>query len=129
MRSITLTLPMPDRSVSQNAQMGNSRIASILKSKAVKQHRRRAHDYMVEVIARGGLKKEQQPTGYSLSFFYKTMLFRDEGNAEGACKSYIDGICDALKINDRHFNKKALTTQAKDDTQAPRVEITIYFDM
>jgi hypothetical protein len=63
--------------------------------------------------------------GYSLAFFFKTAYFRDEGNAEGSCKAYIDGICDALGINDRNFNKVALTTRAKDAAN-PRVEITIY---
>lgn len=126
MRAIMITLPIPDRGVSQNAQRGQSKFAAIAKSKLVKQHRHAAHQMMKIAIARGYLEGAGKPTGYALSFFYKTNLFRDEGNAEGSCKAYIDGICDALRMNDRHFNKKQLTQQAK-DAKKPRVEITIYF--
>jgi hypothetical protein len=126
MRAIMITLPIPDRAVSQNASYGNSRVAALAKSRKVKQHRHAACQMMKIAIGRGYLEGAGKPTGYALAFFYKTNLFRDEGNAEGSCKAYIDGICDALKMNDRHFNKQVLTKQAK-DAKNPRVEITIYF--
>lgn len=127
MKAVLLTLPIPDRAVSQNASTGNSRFAAIAKSRIIKQHRERACKWMQVAIGRGMLEGSGKAIGYSLAFFYKTSLFRDEGNAEGSCKSYIDGICDALKMNDRHFNKTKLTTQAK-DAKNPRLEITVYFE-
>jgi hypothetical protein len=66
------------------------------------------------------------PAGYKLEHYFPTLRFRDEDNADGACKAYRDGICDALGIDDKDFCKIALSTRAK-DAKNPRVEITIYF--
>lgn len=123
MKPIVITLPIPDRAVSPNAGRGQSKWAAIKKSKVVKAHRSRAR---VEALAAipPALRGDYW-AGYSLAFFFKTNYFKDEGNAEGSMKSAIDGICDALGINDRNFNKVKLTTRAKDAVN-PRVEITIY---
>jgi len=121
MKPIVITLPMPDRAVSQNASYGNSKFAAIAKSRKVKAHRERAF----YASRAAGLCPSVKVSGYSLAFFFKTNYFRDEGNAEGSMKSAIDGICDALGINDRNFNKVKLTTRAKDAAN-PRVEVTIY---
>lgn len=67
-----------------------------------------------------------KPIGYSLAHYFPTFRFRDEDNADGSCKAYRDGICDALGIDDQDFCKIALSTRAK-DAKNPRVEITIYF--
>ena len=126
---ITITLAIPDRVVSQNAQRGESKWAAIKKSKIVKAHRSKAFQHTFIALRSNAVAKMRASSitwaGYSLAFFFPTMNFRDEGNAEGSCKAYIDGICDALGINDRHFNKMKLTTRAKDAAN-PRVEITIY---
>jgi len=128
MTPITITLPIPDRAVSPNAGRGQSKWAAIKKSRKVKAHRENAKWVMLEALSNAGLCLETEMpevSGYSLAFFFKTNYFRDEGNAEGSCKPAIDGICDALGINDRNFNKVKLTTRAK-DAKNPRVEITIY---
>lgn len=128
MTPITITLPIPDRAVSQNAGRGQSKWAAIKKSKIVKAHREAAYwEAWLKLDQAGYYDKPNAPemAGYSLAFFFKTNYFRDEGNAEGSCKPAIDGICDALGINDRNFNKVRLTTRAKDAAN-PRVEITIY---
>lgn len=123
MKPIVITLPIPDRAVSQNASYGNSKFAAIAKSKIVKAHRSRARIEALAAIPPAF--RGDYWAGYSLAFFFKTNYFRDEGNTEGSMKSAIDGICDALGINDRNFNKVKLTTRAKDAAN-PRVEITIY---
>jgi hypothetical protein len=128
MNSITITLRMPSMVVSQNARTGNSKTAALLKSQAVKAHRERAKLLLCSILNRPPFPITSPPLGYSLAFYYRTAMFRDEGNAEGSCKAYIDGIADALRMNDRHFRKLALTTQQKDATQPPRVEITLYFN-
>jgi hypothetical protein len=127
-----ITLPIPDREVSQNARRGQSEWAAIKKSQIVKKHRALAcHQTSIALRTSDAshipLAELQaiQWKGYSLAFFFRTAFFRDEGNAEGSCKAYVDGICDALGIDDRNFNKVALTTRAKDAAN-PRVEITIY---
>lgn len=124
MEPITITLPMPDMAVSQNAKTGNSRWAMIAKSRIIKAHRTRAR-LMTMAAVTSDVRLGNNWAGYSLAFFFKTARFRDEGNAEGSCKSYIDGICDAFGMDDANFNKVKLTTRAKDASN-PRVEITLY---
>ena len=117
-----ITLPIPDREVSPNASRGQSRWAAIKKSKIVKEHRERAKTQTQ--AWRGDCDKT--PLGYSLAHFFPTMAFRDEDNADGACKAYRDGICDAFGMSDKNFCKMKLSTREK-DAKNPRVEITIYF--
>lgn len=124
MNPITITLPIPDRAVSQNAQTGHSKYAIIAKSRTIKAHRTRARLVTMAAMT-SDVRLGTNWAGYSLAFYFPTMRFRDEGNAEGSCKAYIDGICDALAIDDKDFNKTKLTTRAKDAAK-PRVEITIY---
>jgi len=127
MKSITLKLPIPHRDVSPNGRRGESRWAAIAKSKLVKQHRQNACNHMLVEIASGRLSRAGLPLGYSLSHYFPTMEFRDEDNADGACKAYRDGICDALKMSDKDFCKRQLSTRSK-DSKNPRVEITVYFE-
>ena len=119
-----ITLPIPDREVSPNASRGQSRWAAIKKSKIVKEHRERARNATLFEWKTHNIKT---PLGYSLAHFFPTMAFRDEDNADGACKAYRDGICDAFGMSDKNFCKMKLSTREKDAIN-PRVEITIYFE-
>jgi len=119
-----ITLPIPDREVSPNASRGQSRWAAIKKSKLVKKHRNIAN-YAVSCLI--DVNDHRKPVGYSLAHFFPTMAFRDEDNADGACKAYRDGICDAFGMSDKNFCKLALSTR-ENDASNPRVEITIYFE-
>ena len=125
---LVITLPIPDRRISPNATRGQSKKAALGKSRRIKSHRRSA------AIATKKLLGEQYhqhgltvPTfaGYSIAHFFKTAAFRDDDNADGACKSYRDGIADALGIDDRKLPKLLLSTIAKDAAN-PRVEITLH---
>jgi len=126
MTPITITLPIPDRAVSPNAQRGQSKWAAIKKSKIVKAHRFRAlvlvHNKLLNIRP---IPAPSEWAGYSLAFFFKTAAFRDDDNADASCKAYRDGIADSLGINDKGFRKLKLSTHAK-DAKNPRVEITIY---
>jgi len=124
-----ITLPIPDREVSPNASRGQSRWAAMKKGKAVKAHRERAKLATLDQIYlhENTALRSSLPVGYSLAHFFPTMAFRDEDNADGACKAYRDGICDAFGMSDKNFCKLALSTRAKDASN-PRVEITIYFE-
>ena len=124
-RNITIILPVPDRAISPNAKRGQSKWAAIKKSKLVKQHRDAACVAMKAIISR--VAPFFGATGYSLDHYFKTAAIRDEDNADGACKAYRDGICDALGIDDKNFCKLKLSTRQK-DAKNPRVEITVYFD-
>ena len=120
-----ITLPIPDREVSPNASRGQSRWAAIKKSKLVKLHRVNAAWAAIEAMPTCPFNATA--LGYSLAHFFPTMAFRDEDNADGACKAYRDGICDAFGMSDKNFCKMKLSTREK-DAKNPRVEITIYFE-
>ncbi len=121
---LTLSLPIPDRTVSPNAQRGQSRWAAIVKSKAVKQHRKRAQFALEAALEQNGLKGVKW-SGYSLAFYFPTMAFRDDDNADGSCKAYRDGCATALKVDDKTLRKIKLSTHAK-DSECPRVEFTLH---
>ena len=122
---IKIVLPIPHRDVSPNARRGQSKWAAIKKSKTVKEHRALAHLVMSQALMRSQTKAPNGWAGYSLAHYFKTAAFRDDDNADAACKAYRDGIAQALGIDDRGFRKVALSTYAKDAAK-PRVEITIY---
>jgi hypothetical protein len=120
-----ITLPIPAREVSPNASRGQSRWAAVKKSRIVKEHRVNAAWATRESMLPEHI--HATPLGYSLAHFFPTMAFRDEDNADGACKAYRDGICDAFGMSDKNFCKMKLSTREKDAIN-PRVEITIYFN-
>ena len=119
---LILSLPLPDRAVSPNAQRGNSRISAVIKSARIKAHRYRAWAGTKSAVA------ARTPTpafaGYSLAFHWPTAAYRDDDNADASCKAYRDGIASALGMDDRHLRKLALSTHAKDKDH-PRLEITL----
>jgi len=125
---MTITLPIPDRRISPNACRGQSRAAAMGKAKLIKAHRTRARLLTLEAI--GHLYHAAGATvpaftGYTLAHFFPTAQWRDDDNADAACKAYRDGIADALGIDDRRLPKLALSTRDKDATR-PRVEITLH---
>jgi len=125
---MTIILPVPDRSISPNAQRGQSKFAAYAKARRVKLHRTRARLRTLEAI--GHLYHAQGRavpsfTGYTLAHFFPTAAWRDDDNADAACKAYRDGIADALGIDDRQLPKLALSTRDK-DAEWPRVEITLH---
>ena len=126
-KSVTVALPIPDAAISPNSQRGQSRWAAIAKSKIVKEHRNRAKFTFEVAFETHGLKK-QKWKGYSLAFFFPTMAFRDDDNADGSCKAYRDGCAEAMRMDDKGLRKLKLSTHAK-DAKTPRVEITIYPDI
>jgi hypothetical protein len=125
---MTIVLPIPDRRISPNAQRGHSKGAAIAKARLVREHRTRAKLRTLEAI--GHLYHAQgRPVpgfvGYTLAHFFPTAAWRDDDNADAACKAYRDGIADALGIDDRLLPKLALSTMDKDAAN-PRVEITLH---
>jgi crossover junction endodeoxyribonuclease RusA len=93
---MTITLPLPSAKLSPNA-----RISRFAKAKLVKLHRERA-----KIITRSLLPAESRPhfTRYTLTFYFSTNRQRDDDNWSAACKSYRDGIADALGIDDHHIS-------------------------
>lgn len=94
-----IVLPWPDKVLSPN-----SRVHWAQKAKAVKSARRSG--YMAALHAGYGLDTF---SGYEgklhlwIDYYAKTRNYPDADNCLSASKAYIDGIADALGINDRRL--------------------------
>jgi crossover junction endodeoxyribonuclease RusA len=125
---MTIILPIPDRRISPNGQRGHSKGAAIAKARLVREHRNRAMLRTKEAIGlayhAAGLPVPDF-AGYTLAHYFPTAAYRDDDNADSACKAYRDGIADALGMDDRQLPKLALSTRSKDAAH-PRVEITLH---
>lgn len=121
--SITISLPMPARAITPNAQRGQSRWGAIAKSRIIKDHRQTA---MMAIREAMRCKPHcGQFKGYSYQHFFETMSFRDTDNANGGAKAYMDGSCDYLGVNDNIMEMVKVSTRQKDQN-CPRIEITFY---
>lgn len=125
---MTIVLPIPSRRVSPNASRGHSKKAAIIKSRHVKSHKRKA-ETLAKVAISETYKRHGLPVprfiGYSIVHYFATAAFRDDDNADAACKAYRDGIARALGVDDRTLPKVKLSILAKDAAN-PRVEITLH---
>ena len=117
-----VTLPWPDKRLSPNA-----RLHWRPKSEAVKQARWDA-SYAVLEAAGGSLSEvrrslaDQTRIPLTIRFYAPDRRHRDEDNVIASCKASMDGLADALGVNDRRF--RAFYEFA--EPQAPgRVEVEI----
>jgi crossover junction endodeoxyribonuclease RusA len=114
---ITITLPIPSRLLSPNVPSHWGRKAPV-----VKLHRNRAKLTMLAALDG---KPAPEITAYRLRFFFPTRRTRDRDNAAASCKSYQDGIADALRINDTFLIMMEPPAMEHDATN-PRLEIDLW---
>lgn len=94
-----IILPWFDSALSQNA-----RVHWAVKAGHVKAARQRAY----HLAMRAGFNADTF-AGYDgrihvwIDFYAKTRNYPDHDNALSACKAYLDGIADALAVNDKRF--------------------------
>ena len=113
MENKTITLPLPDRKLSPNA-----RIHWAQRSKLVKSHRKKAH---VMALMQLGTDKAFRFKSYRLTFYWPDKRRRDRDNASSCCKSYMDGISDAIGQDDSEWDFDGVRFEV--DKTAPRVDI------
>lgn len=80
----------------------NGRGHHMAKHRATKKHRQWAHDATLADNTRPSIDSGGR-IRLSITVYPKTKNAIDADNAAAAMKSYIDGIADALKINDSRF--------------------------
>jgi len=115
--SITITLPLPDKSLSPNA-----RVHWAKKSKAVKAYREAAK-WAAFMATRPTPPKWKNAT-YKAVFYWPNARRRDADNAVASIKAALDGIADAgVVINDSGLWPER--PEFHTDTENPRLEITI----
>lgn len=100
--SLTVTLPWPDRRLFPNA-----RVFWASKAKQVKTHRRLAYFEALkiqEAIPAEVRSDETKSIFYRIIYTPKINRKRDEDGIISACKSYLDGVSEAIGINDFRFH-------------------------
>jgi len=116
---MTITLPIPHKALSPNAASPGRWRA---KAKHIRIHRQRAKLRTLEAL---GGQPAPAFTGYTLTFYHATKRNRDDDNAAASCKSYRDGIADALRMDDHKLTMSA-TPQMLIDPTNPRLEILLH---
>lgn len=94
-----MTIPLPIPSYSPNKHLHWARAAKLKKSL-------RTLSFQVTLQLLGG-EPRPRPVAYTLRYYWPRMR-RDDDNAIASVKPYMDGICDALRMDDRHLRFRAL---------------------
>ena len=116
---LKIMLPWPDTALSPNA-----RCHWAVKRKAVKSARRVS--YFETILKTSG--KRAAPIGsisYRCSFFPPDRRARDEDNLLASMKSSLDGIAEALRVNDKCFH--ILEPFVGVPERPGRVEVDLYW--
>lgn len=90
-----MKLPWPDRTLNPNVKTHWA-----IKAKQIKIHRD-----MAFVSTKCTTNIEKKGTTLEFTFTPPDKRKRDVDNMLAMCKAYLDGICDALSINDEQFTK------------------------
>ena len=99
---LIVNLPWPDRKLVPNA-----RVFWAAKAKEVKRHRRLAFMAALDLqeqIPAAVRANEEASIYYTISYEPKINRKRDEDGVIAACKSYLDGVSEAIGINDCRFH-------------------------
>jgi crossover junction endodeoxyribonuclease RusA len=95
---ITITLPWPDKRLSPNARSNRFVLAT-----AKKEARETAELLMLEKYPRGYLAFDNTNLPLELVFFPPDGRHYDQDNNLASCKAALDGVSDALGIDDTLF--------------------------
>jgi crossover junction endodeoxyribonuclease RusA len=113
---MTITLPLPKRTLSPNA-----RTHWRAKAQVTRMARQVARLRTLEAL---GGRPAPALTTYTLEFYFRTARKRDDDNWAAACKAYRDGIADALGIDDHALRMSASPVMAIDRAN-PRLVVTL----
>lgn len=122
---MTITLPLPHLSLRPNGRPHH-----MVKARAVKRARARA---VLETLTQPIDTRATPWAGYSLVAYFPTRRHWDEDNTLGSVKAYLDGIADALHVDDKDWNlisnpylPGSPAILRLTDTAKPRIEITFH---
>ena len=101
MNSFQIFLPMPHEKLSPNSKCHWG-----TKAKYVKQHRLRSY-----ITMKNHIPLPFKVKAYQIHFCFPNKIRRDIDNFTARCKSYLDGIADALGQDDSEWDMKAPTRE------------------
>ena len=98
-----IKLNWPDKLLSSNAR-GASKSAVLAKAVLTRKHREWAATEVISRLRRNGSLDLPARGDIPITITFSAPSFRfDRQNMPGLVKSYVDGIADALGVNDRRF--------------------------
>lgn len=109
---MTIDLPWPPKELSPNQRLHWAKLASVKK--------KYRHDCHMLTLASG--QKIAGRHHLALTFFPPDKRARDRDNLLASMKAGLDGVADALGINDREFDPVTISMA---DTKGPFVRLTI----
>ncbi|WP_418671359.1 hypothetical protein [Akkermansia sp.] len=101
---LSVVLRHPDKALHPNNSMPLSsrgaKIANQIKIDAKKKARGLAK---LKAIEAGAKRLPMHPNAYRIYWFFQTGRGPDGDNCGAVCKAYMDGICQAIGMDDRHL--------------------------
>jgi len=105
--SVIVELPFPDRRLNPNSSKGKHWAATVALRKAA----RADAALLTKAAGAGGIFTPDQELGLVITFIQPDRRARDRDNLLAACKPMLDGVADALGVNDSQFEPMTIRRQ------------------
>lgn len=123
--SVIVELPFPDRRLNPNSSKGKHWAATVALRKAA----RADAAVLTRAAGAGGLFTTSQELAIVITFIQPDRRARDRDNLLAACKPMLDGVADALGVNDSQFEPVTIRREYGKKPGAVVVEIGGRFDV
>lgn len=119
--AILITLPFPDRRLNPNSSKGKHWGSTVALRKAA----RTGAAALTAVASTGHRLEPGAELALVITFVQPDRRARDRDNLLAACKPMLDGVADALGVNDSQFEPVMIRREYGKKPGAVRVEITL----
>jgi crossover junction endodeoxyribonuclease RusA len=123
--SVIVELPFPDRRLNPNSSKGKHWAATVALRKAA----RVDAALLTKAAGAGGMFAPDQELALVITFIQPDRRARDRDNLLAACKPMLDGVADALGVNDSQFEPMTIRREYGKKPGAVVVEIGGRFDL
>lgn len=117
---LVVMLPFPDRRLNPNSSKGTHWAATADKRKKA----RRDAAWLTTAALAGRSIEQGRDLALVITFIQPDRRARDRDNLLAACKPMLDGVADALGVNDSQFEPVTIRREYGGKPGATRVEIT-----
>lgn len=117
--SVIVELPFPDRRLNPNSSKGKHWAATVALRKAA----RVDAALLTKAAGAGGIFTPGQELALVITFIQPDRRARDRDNLLAACKPMLDGVADALGVNDSQFEPMTIRREYGKKPGAVVVEI------
>jgi crossover junction endodeoxyribonuclease RusA len=105
--SVIVELPFPDRRLNPNSSKGKHWGVTV----ALRKTARANAALLTKAAGAGGLFSLKQELALVITFIQPDRRARDRDNLLAACKPMLDGVADALGVNDSQFEPMTIRRQ------------------